>query len=740
MCGVGGNVTQISSAEAVDRDVVVVLNYFGRADTLACLESLAHHASETVVVVVDNGSFDGTLNAVRQRWPGVVTLQTGQNLGFAGGMNVGLRWALQAGASTITMLNNDTIVTDGALGELIRLARDGYLVSPQVRYQSEPSRIWFGGGTIDPETFLARHMSDSELAATQSTVEEGVRPSQVLNGCCLTAASDVWDMLGGFDERFFLDFEDSDLSLRARKLGVHLAVAENAVIYHRVSASFTRAYSYLGAFYYVRNGLLFARLHNPGGYRARLRFVRQHALPVLGTDVRERQWPLVGRHGLVLTLAAGEYLTRRFGRAPRWLERRAERWARTPPARRDRAIGAGRKTKHGGAKRSSRQLSVVVLDHTALLGGAELALIRLLDALPHDIAVRVILFSDGPLVRLLRDRHHDVEVITLAPRVAEAKRDATGFLEFVCSLPTLLRHTGRLAHRIGELRPDLIYTTSLKSDLIGVPVSWLARRPLVWHVHDRISSDYLPTPMVRIVRRLAATVPAAVLVNSQATAATLPGARHLVTAYPGYSPTQQLPDPTDRRTPSSPVVGIIGRLSPTKGQLEFVQAAARVREHCPAARFHIIGEAMFGDEPYAARVRREVDHLGLGDVVEFTGFMPDTAAALDELSVLVHASGTPEPFGQVIVEAMIRGVPLVATRGGGVAEIVQPDPQAEPLGLLVPPHDVSALAAAVRHVLDDPETAQHRAQAAWLSATTRFPISRTADQVVQVWRHAAHVR
>src|SRR4029450_10847232 len=101
-------------------------------------------------------------------------------------------------------------------------------------------------------------------------------------------------------------------------------------------------------------------------------------------------------------------------------------------------------------------------------------------------------------------------------------------------------------------------------------------------------------------------------------------------------------------------------------------------------RFRLIGAPLFGHEGYEARVRAEAEMLGLGDAVEFAGFVEDPCAAIDALTVCVHASATPEPFGQVVVEAMARGVPVVATCGGGVSEIVEPWDRA-PLGARVPP-------------------------------------------------------
>lgn len=393
----------------------------------------------------------------------------------------------------------------------------------------------------------------------------------------------------------------------------------------------------------------------------------------------------------------------------------------------------------GDPSTPNASLRIVVLDHTGAVGGAELALLRLLDHIDADISVRTILFSDGPLARAIADAGHDVEVFPLSPQIAAAGREASGGTRITALVNAIrvLPYAVRLGLHLRRLDPDLIHTTSLKADLIGLVAARVAGRPMVWHIHDRISPDYLPMPLVTLVRRLARWAPSRVIVNSAGTAVTLPKAKGLTIAYPGFSPAQLGPSPHNRARPEPPVIGIVGRISPTKGQLSFVRAAAVVQARHPGARFRIVGAPLFGEDAYEARVKAEVEKLGMTDAVEFTGFLEDPTAELDRMSVCVHASGQPEPFGQVIVEAMARGVPVVATRGGGVTEIVHPSPEIEPFGWLVPRDDVDALAEAIIAVLDQPEVALSRALAAWREVQERFSIIRTADAIQTVWRDAA---
>ena len=198
--------------------------------------------------------------------------------------------------------------------------------------------------------------------------------------------------------------------------------------------------------------------------------------------------------------------------------------------------------------------------------------------------------------------------------------------------------------------------------------------------------------------------------------------------YPGFSPEQA----TGRtgQVLSPPVVGMIGRISPTKGQLEFVRATPRR----PGGHSRRHGSASSAHRCSAPRTtwRRCVPRRSCSaSPPPSTGWTSSLIRAANwiALSVFVHASPVPEPFGQVIVEAMIRGVPVVATGAAGVSRdrragvrgkaIVR----AEPLGLLVDPGDVDALSRAMCSVLSQPDAANSRADRAWISATNRFAIA-----------------
>ncbi|SDC89387.1 Glycosyltransferase involved in cell wall bisynthesis [Sanguibacter gelidistatuariae] len=394
----------------------------------------------------------------------------------------------------------------------------------------------------------------------------------------------------------------------------------------------------------------------------------------------------------------------------------------------------------------SAPLRVLLVDHTAVLGGAELALVRLCSALdPLRVRPSILLFDDGPLRQLLEDEGHHVSVLALQDDIRTASRN--GSRVSWSSIPQLLRgardvaaFTARLTQLLRARRPDVVHTTSLKADLLCVVPAFFARVPLVWHVHDRIAADYLPALVAGSFRLLARYVPRHVVVNSLATASTLaPRKGRWTLAYPGLLPSQVRPF-EGARDSSTPVVGIVGRLSPTKGQREFIYAAQQVLKVHPQATFRIIGSALFGEHDYARSLTDLIDELGLDEAVTLVGFVADPTTELDVLTVCVHASPVPEPFGQVVVEAMARGVPVVAMRAGGVPEILEPRTHDGALGLLVNPGDVDALADAISDVVTDPAAAIERAHRAWLSVQRRFMIDRSAEAVMQAWASASHLQ
>jgi glycosyltransferase involved in cell wall biosynthesis len=307
----------------------------------------------------------------------------------------------------------------------------------------------------------------------------------------------------------------------------------------------------------------------------------------------------------------------------------------------------------------------------------------------------------------------------------------------------VLDHVRRVARFIKDHNAHIVHANSLKSDVIAGLAARLAGRPCIWHVRDRIARDYLPAPVVVAFRLLARLVPSFVIANSNATLRTLCiRRRNRTAAIPsgvaanGYHRTVHdgtHPDPASTHEapadPTRPLVGLVGRISPWKGQHVFLRAAAEVRKHVPGARFQIIGSALFAEQDYEREVRALATQLALDDVVEFTGFRTDVPDLIARLDLLVHASTSGEPFGQVVVEGMAAGKAVVATRGGGVPEIVADGET----GLLVPMADAPAMAAAILRLLGDPPLRERMGQAGRRRVRDHFSLQRTTHNVQAIY-------
>lgn len=252
---------------------VITVNYNGKKDTLEFLESLRKLQTtnyELRTIVVDNASSDGSVSEIKNQFPGVDILQTGQNLGFSGGYNKGLGYAKIWGADYFLLVNNDTLIKDPDLVlELIKTVQSDSkigLVSPKIyfapgfefhkdRYKKEDlgKVIWFAGGKFDWDNIGSVHRGIDEVDKGQYDVVEEVG---IFSGACVLIKKEVLEKLDGLDEKYFLYFEDSDLAKRATEVGFRIYYNGKVSLYHKVSQS-TGIGSKITDYYHTRNRLIF---------------------------------------------------------------------------------------------------------------------------------------------------------------------------------------------------------------------------------------------------------------------------------------------------------------------------------------------------------------------------------------------------------------------------------------------------------------------------------------------------
>ncbi|MEW5739585.1 MAG: glycosyltransferase family 2 protein [Myxococcota bacterium] len=214
------------------RVAVILLNWNGWRDTVAAVESVERQrVPASWIVVVDNASTDGSEAELRARCPRAVVLQSGANLGFAGGNNVGVRWSLAQGADAVWLLNNDAVADEGALGALIEVDEqrpDAGAIGARIYEYAERERLQcWGGGWINLWAGRAREFN-------RRVSEEQL---DYISGCALYLPRRAIERSGMLDEGFFMYFEDAELSLRYREQGWSLAVAPDAKVFHKGGAS-----------------------------------------------------------------------------------------------------------------------------------------------------------------------------------------------------------------------------------------------------------------------------------------------------------------------------------------------------------------------------------------------------------------------------------------------------------------------------------------------------------------------
>ncbi len=227
---------------------IVIVTYNSEAQIEACLESVfsqRNHVTQQVIIV-DNDSRDGTVELVRSRFPSVELVVPGENLGFAKGVNLGVK---HSDAEFVLLLNPDTEILENAVDVIVDFAREhpGHGLYGGRTFQPdgslEPSSCWgtptlwsmalfaFGITTLAPKS---RWLDPESLGRWQ---RDTVREVGVITGCFLLAPSQVWGELGGLDERYFMYGEDADLALRARARGYRPIICPDAMLIHEVGQS-----------------------------------------------------------------------------------------------------------------------------------------------------------------------------------------------------------------------------------------------------------------------------------------------------------------------------------------------------------------------------------------------------------------------------------------------------------------------------------------------------------------------
>jgi GT2 family glycosyltransferase len=223
------------------RTGIVLLNWNSGDMTAECIRSLLKmRAQEYEIIVVDNGSKDGSVENLRGQFPKITVLPQDHNLGFAAGCNVGMKLALARRMKYVLPLNNDTLVDPEFLTELERAAQEypqAGMISPKIYFWDQPDRLWWAGGAFSLWSGVPKMIGRKERDGGQFDAE---RPIDWATGCAALIRCEVLKEIGLFDERFFGNGEDLDLSVRMRRAGYEVWFAPGAKLWHKEGVDYRK--------------------------------------------------------------------------------------------------------------------------------------------------------------------------------------------------------------------------------------------------------------------------------------------------------------------------------------------------------------------------------------------------------------------------------------------------------------------------------------------------------------------
>ncbi|WP_410513693.1 glycosyltransferase family 4 protein [Paenibacillus sp. BR2-3] len=372
-------------------------------------------------------------------------------------------------------------------------------------------------------------------------------------------------------------------------------------------------------------------------------------------------------------------------------------------------------------------LRVAYIDHTAKWSGGEVALFNILTNIGEQIDPLVILAEEGVLADRLREKGIDVRIIPLDESVRSRGRNAVNIGAPGAAFK-LLAYGRRLAPLLKQENVDCVHTNSLKSAFYGAIAAKKAGVPLIWHIRDHIGAPYLKPIVAKAIRLLSRLLPNGVIANSHSTlnALELPRSKKTLVVYSAFA--KAIGGGIGKRDQRDFNVLLVGRLAHWKGQHIVLEAAKKFRDD-GRVKFWLAGDALFGEEEYKKELIQKIEKDGLTHV-SLLGHVEDIQGLMNTADLLIHTSITPEPFGQVIVEGMAAGLPVIASNEGGPVEIVIPGET----GLLIQPGDPAILADSITWMLEHPEERRTMADNGMKRVKEHFVIENTVRDIVDYYK------
>jgi GT2 family glycosyltransferase len=241
----------------------VILTFNNYTDTYECVNSvLSNNFKVTGIVIVDNGSHDNSTKKLLSVFGNNSTIHfilNNQNLGFAAGVNVGIRYALKQGADYILLLNNDTIIDKNCISYLIsEISKSSSfaIAGPRIFYYNNPNKIWHGGGYF---SYLKAGIVIPEKNKLSTNFDETAKTVTFLTGCAMLIKNSIFDKIGFFDEDYFFYGEDLDFCMRALRNGYTLLYVPKAKVWHKIESIAKDRTNPFYIYHLARSKILFLR-------------------------------------------------------------------------------------------------------------------------------------------------------------------------------------------------------------------------------------------------------------------------------------------------------------------------------------------------------------------------------------------------------------------------------------------------------------------------------------------------
>ncbi|EPY7440083.1 glycosyltransferase family 4 protein [Klebsiella quasipneumoniae] len=333
---------------------------------------------------------------------------------------------------------------------------------------------------------------------------------------------------------------------------------------------------------------------------------------------------------------------------------------------------------------------ILFVNHTAKLGGAELSLLDIVQ--DHKKNSAVLLFSNGEYEEILNEKGIKCIIEDLDPILLDIKKDS-GIRLIIKGVFGLLKKLTTIKKILNEY--DIIYSNTLKSFVICSLVSIINRKKIVLHLRDALTNEHFSKSSIKLIIFISSISNARVIANSNYTKKCFVehggNSKKCEVIWNGIDPDGWTKS-VSKSIRNTNVINILslGRISPWKGQHLVLEAIKNI----PYAHLRIVGSANFGEHDYYDSLIKFVKDNKLENRVTFYPFSLNVAEHFEWSNVFVHSSTAPEPFGRVIVEAMLCDRIVIATDAGGAKEIIN----SSEVGILVPVNDAEAITSAINNI------------------------------------------